>query len=631
VRQNGPVSPLSVGEEFAGCRVEEVIGRGGMGVVYRGTELRLDRPVAIKLIATDRATDDSARRRFEREARLTAAIDHPNVIPVYGAGEQDGDLYLIMRYVDGTDLQRRLRSDGPLPVAEAARVTDQVARALDAAHRRGLVHRDIKPANVLLAGDHVYLTDFGITRLVDESTRATETGDWVGTVDFMSPEHLRGEETDARSDVYSLGCVLYASLTGVPPFKRASVAATITAHLRERPPAPSQVRPDLPRGFDQIVGRALAKNPAHRYASAGELGDAALAAAAGRPPRWGKGPRANAGPSETPTRLNLRPPGAATGATAATGVEAADPAGEELRSRIAQIAASTRGRSAEPSPTGPGAAAGKEKRPHDNFPSRGELEPAESADIASGEATSVTRVADPPDPAADAPAPAADPPAPAADPSAPAADPPAPAADPAAPAADPPAPAADPPATRVADPEPTQVAGADQVPTLRLSDQPAERQRRGPVLITAAALLVVVAAVVVLVALHSSKPTPLEPFTSAQVSAVVGEFADAYSGRNPAELRRVLAPNVTRLDPTHTEHGINAVLADYRSQFDTKPLPTGYSVSDLTVTGGWVGRASGTYKLALTGGTTLSGRVTFAVQRIGGRARIGLIVTQPQP
>jgi serine/threonine protein kinase len=287
VRQNDSVTPLAVGDEFAGCRVEATIGRGGMGVIYRGTDLTLQRPVAIKLIAADRAGDATARRRFEREARLMAAIDHPNVIPVYAAGEQDGALYLVMRYVDGTDLQRRLRSGGPLPAMEASRIVDQVAKALDAAHARGLVHRDIKPANVLLSGVHVYLTDFGITRLMDESTRQTDTGDWVGTIDFMSPEHLRGEETDARADVYSLGCVLYACLTGAPPFKRTTTAATIAGHLNDRPPAPSHTHPGLPRAFDQVIGRALAKNPVHRYASAGELGEAAVAAAAGKPIRWG--------------------------------------------------------------------------------------------------------------------------------------------------------------------------------------------------------------------------------------------------------------------------------------------------------------------------------------------------------
>ena len=157
------MADLMVGTEFAGCRVEELVGRGGMGVIYRGTDLRLERPVAIKLIADERASDSGFRQRFEREARLTAAIDHPNVIPVYAAGEEDGHLYLVMRYVAGLDLQALLKKEGRLAPERAARVVEQVAEALDAAHSAGLVHRDIKPANVLLAGDHVYLSDFGIT------------------------------------------------------------------------------------------------------------------------------------------------------------------------------------------------------------------------------------------------------------------------------------------------------------------------------------------------------------------------------------------------------------------------------------------------------------------------------------
>jgi serine/threonine-protein kinase len=272
------VSDLALGVEFAGCRVQELIGRGGMGVVYRGIDQRLGRPVAIKLIATEYATDATVRRRFEREARLMASIDHPNVIPVYAAGEEDGHLYLVMRYVAGTDLHHLLKDEGRLTPAEAARIVNDLGAALDAAHAAGLVHRDIKPANVLLAGRHVYLTDFGITRAVDSGTKFTDSDEWVGTVDYMSPEHLRGGETDPRSDVYSLGCLLYACLTGTAPFHRATAAATILAHIEDEPPTPSATD-GVPREFDAVVARALAKATGDRYASAGELGDAALAAA----------------------------------------------------------------------------------------------------------------------------------------------------------------------------------------------------------------------------------------------------------------------------------------------------------------------------------------------------------------
>ncbi len=272
------MSQLTFGLDFAGYRVEEVIGRGGMGVIYRGTDLQLGRPVAIKLIAAEHAADPSVRRRFEREARLMASIDHPNVIPVYAAGEQDGHLYLVMRYVPGTDLQAVLRQHSRLAPAEAARIVGQVADALDAAHACGLVHRDIKPANVLITGAHAYLTDFGITRAVESRTSITDSNEWVGTVDFMSPEHLLGEQVDVRSDVYSLGCLLYTCLTGSPPFSRATVPATISAHLTERPPPASRCA-GVPRRFDAVLRCALAKRPADRYQSAGELGRAALAAA----------------------------------------------------------------------------------------------------------------------------------------------------------------------------------------------------------------------------------------------------------------------------------------------------------------------------------------------------------------
>jgi serine/threonine-protein kinase len=275
------MSDLSPGTQFAGCRIEELLGTGGMGVIYRATELRLGRPVALKLISADGASDPALRERFEREARLTASIDHPNVIPVYAAGEEDGHLYLVMRFVPGTDLHALLRREGRLEPGRAAAIVAQLSAALDAAHAAGLVHRDVKPANVLIAGSHVYLSDFGITRVQDaETTRITESGGWVGTVDFMAPEHLRGEPTDARADVYALGCVLHTTLTGAPPFRRPTVPATITAHLHEPPPRPSAT-PGVPAAFDAVVARALAKDPADRYASAGDLGRAAIAAAAG--------------------------------------------------------------------------------------------------------------------------------------------------------------------------------------------------------------------------------------------------------------------------------------------------------------------------------------------------------------
>jgi len=275
-----PTQELAPGSEIAGCRIERVAGRGGMGVVYRATQLDLGRPVAIKVIAADRARDPGLRTRFSLEARLAAAIDHPNLVPVHAAGEEGGRLYLVMRYVPGTDLHRELKRSGRLPSARAARVVAQVAAGLDAAHAAGLVHRDVKPANVLLAGEHVYLGDFGLSRLQTSGERFTESGAWVGTVDYMSPEHLRGEPCDARSDVYALACVLFAALTGEAPFRRRTVPATMSAHLHEPPPRASESA-GVPREFDAVMARALAKRPEDRYPSAGDLGRAAAAAAAG--------------------------------------------------------------------------------------------------------------------------------------------------------------------------------------------------------------------------------------------------------------------------------------------------------------------------------------------------------------
>jgi ketosteroid isomerase-like protein len=275
------VSELRPGEVLGGCRIEEVVGRGGMGVVYRALQLDLGRPVALKVIAGERAQDGEFRERFEREARMAAAIDHPNVVPVYATGEEDGALYLVMRYVTGSDLHRLIRRLGRLPADRAAAIVAQVGAALDAAHAAGLVHRDVKPANVLLSGDddHAYLSDFGLMRPLDPQQPITDSGQWLGTVDFASPEQLSGGRSDARSDVYSLGCVLHAALTGAPPFARGTVPATLLAHLNDPPPRPSDT--GAPREFDRVVGRALAKVPGERYPSAGDLARAALAAARG--------------------------------------------------------------------------------------------------------------------------------------------------------------------------------------------------------------------------------------------------------------------------------------------------------------------------------------------------------------
>jgi DNA-binding beta-propeller fold protein YncE len=271
-------SELQAGDVFAGYRVTGVAGRGGMGVVYEAQQLDLQRPVALKLIATPLARDEAFRERFVRESRAAAAIDHPNVIPVYSAGEDDGRLYLAMRFVDGEDLRSLVQREGPLEPARAASIIAQIANALDAAHARGLVHRDIKPANVLLDRDHAYLTDFGLTKRLTGETTMTGSGRWVGTLGYIAPEQIRGEGVDARADVYALGCLLFYVLTGVAPYRRDSDEATLYAHLNDAPPDARALAPEVPEELAEVVSRALEKDPDDRYLSAGDLGRAALAA-----------------------------------------------------------------------------------------------------------------------------------------------------------------------------------------------------------------------------------------------------------------------------------------------------------------------------------------------------------------
>ena len=250
---------LSRGMIFAGYRVEELVGRGGMGVVYRATDLSLERPVALKLVAPELAEDERFRERFLREPRLAASLDHPNVIPIYEAGEHDGQLYLAMRFVEGSDLRTILEREGKLPPQRALAVLAQVAGALDAAHRRALVHRDVKPANVLLDEDgHAYLTDFGITKQLGGDS--TDTGRVVGTLDYLAPEQIRGDPVDGRTDVYALGCVLYECLAGAPPFRRTTEAEILWAHMQEQP-APLRGYPRL----DPVLRKALAKDREDRY------------------------------------------------------------------------------------------------------------------------------------------------------------------------------------------------------------------------------------------------------------------------------------------------------------------------------------------------------------------------------
>src|SRR3954465_7439253 len=253
----GAVTDLGPGDVFAGHRIEGVAGRGGMGIVYRAIQIDLERPVALKVIAPHLAQDDAFRRRFVAESRTAAAIDHPHVLPIYYAGESDGTLYIAMRFVDGSDLRHVNRGGGSGEPGRAARLVDQVGSALDAAHARGLIHRDIKPANVLLgAGDHAYLTDFGLTQRLGSSTALSRSGQWVGTLGYVAPEQIRGERIDARADVYALGCVLFHARRGRAPSPRETEGATRWSPLHAPPPPASMLTPGVPESLDEVIERA---------------------------------------------------------------------------------------------------------------------------------------------------------------------------------------------------------------------------------------------------------------------------------------------------------------------------------------------------------------------------------------
>src|SRR5262245_3010414 len=274
-----------VGDEFAGYRVRSVLGRGGMSVVYQAENVRLSSVIALKVLAPELAADDTFRARFLEESRIAASLNHPNVIPIYDMGSDDGLLYIAMRYVSGTDLRQMIKKRGRIPPATALFLVGQAARALDAAHRRGLVHRDVKPGNLLIERgadeadpDHVYLADFGITKHAMSRSGLTSTGQFLGTIDYVAPEQIRGTSVLGLADQYSLGCVLYECLTGRVPFEKDLDAAIIWAHVEETPTMPTVLRPELPPEVDEVFGRVLAKRPEERYGSCREFVDAARVA-----------------------------------------------------------------------------------------------------------------------------------------------------------------------------------------------------------------------------------------------------------------------------------------------------------------------------------------------------------------
>ncbi|MFJ8017736.1 serine/threonine-protein kinase [Streptomyces sp. NPDC096339] len=296
------------GKQIAGYLVESEIGRGGMAVVYRARDLRLDRTVALKLLAPQLAHDDTFRQRFVHESKVAAAIDHPHIVPVFEAGETEGLLYIAMRFVVGQDLRAMLDRTGPLPVGTAARIAGQVASALDAAHDHGLVHRDVKPANILVAAgtdsehpEHVYLTDFGLTKKSLSLTGFTTAGQFVGTLDYVAPEQIWGKPVDGRCDVYSLGCVVYETLVGSPPFRRDDDMALLWAHQYDPPPPLSSSRPGLPAAVDEVLAKALAKSPEDRWDTCLEFTGALRRTDTGPGERAEDGPKAPSPPPPVPT------------------------------------------------------------------------------------------------------------------------------------------------------------------------------------------------------------------------------------------------------------------------------------------------------------------------------------------
>ena len=257
---------LAPGSTFAGYEVESVVGAGGIGILYRARQVRLDRPVALKLVEPDVARDPVIRERLRREARMVAALDHPNVVPLYAAGEQDGAVYIVTRWIEGTELGALIHSHGPLEPGRAARTAAQIAAALEVAHEKGLVHRDVKPSNVILTSeDHAYLTDFGLAKRAGTAAGLTGVDQMLGTVDYVAPEQIEGSEPDARGDVYSLGCVLFEMLAGEPPFAgQAGGMAKMWAQVNAEAPSVRERRSDVSPALEDVVRRAMAKAPEDR-------------------------------------------------------------------------------------------------------------------------------------------------------------------------------------------------------------------------------------------------------------------------------------------------------------------------------------------------------------------------------
>jgi serine/threonine-protein kinase len=267
---------LAPGSSIAGYVVEGHVGSGGL---YKARQIRLDRPVALKVVDADAAQNPLERERMRREARTLAALDHPNIVPIYEAGEQDGAVFIAMRWVEGTELGALIRRDHPVRPRRAARLVAQIASALEVAHEQDLLHRNVKPSNMIVtAEDHVYLTDFGLTKRAESLSGFTRAGQMRGTIEYVAPEQIEGGQTGPFGDVYSLACLLYETLGGFPPFARETgETAKMWAHLNAPPPSIREQRPDVPEALDEVIRRGMAKRPADRP-SAAVFGAAALRA-----------------------------------------------------------------------------------------------------------------------------------------------------------------------------------------------------------------------------------------------------------------------------------------------------------------------------------------------------------------
>ncbi len=329
------------GFRIAGYVIEEQVGAGGMAVVFRAHDERLDRQVALKILAPALAADQKFRQRFIRESRAAAAVDDPHIIPVFEAGEATGVLFIAMRYVKGGDVRSLLVESGPLPPARVAEIISQISSALDAAHDRGLVHRDVKPGNMLLDSrtgsgrpDHVYLSDFGLSKAALADSGLTGTGTFLGTVDYVSPEQIEGKPVDGRADQYALACAAFELLTGAPPFQRDAALAAIYAHVSEPAPRITSIRPGLPAAMDEVLARALAKAPADRWPRCQDFARALRAAVEGRPVDFGNGQATPEGtaPADGPATVLVDLP--AGPATLVAGLPSGTGAADSVRTEV---------------------------------------------------------------------------------------------------------------------------------------------------------------------------------------------------------------------------------------------------------------------------------------------------------